>query len=162
MPSSSPSTALGAKPISDVEINSSRSLEGILGGISLKSLEGFCRRMATGLRAGVDLLRLLDIESKAGPARHREVAKNLSEELVKGHSLSDAMSHQGHYFPKLLIKMIDAGEHAGGMDRVFREMADYYQDLKQTRSKFLSQISMPMIQLVIAILIGCIMIYVNG
>ncbi len=118
--------------------------------------------MATGLRAGVDLLRLLDMESKTGSARHREVAKNLSDELTKGHSLSDAMTHQGHYFPKLLIKMIDAGEHAGGMDRVFREMADYYQDLKRTRNDFLSQISLPMIQLVIAILIGCIMIYVNG
>jgi len=118
--------------------------------------------MATGLRAGVDLLRLLDMESKTGSARHREVAKNLSDELTKGHSLSDAMTHQGHYFPKLLIKMIDAGEHAGGIDRVFREMADYYQDLKRTRNEFLSQISLPMIQLVIAILIGCIMIYVNG
>ncbi len=162
MASSSPSTALSAKPIPGVEKTTSRGLEGILGGISLKSLEGFCRRMATGLRSGVDLLRLLDMESKAGSARHREVAKNLSDELTKGYSLSDAMTHQGHYFPKLLIKMIDAGEHAGGTDRVFREMADYYQDLKRTRSEFLSQISLPMIQLVIAILIGCIMIYVNG
>ena len=48
---------------------------------------------------------------------------------------SESMGLQGYYFPSLLVKMIDAGEHAGGMDRTFREMADYYQDLKQTRNR---------------------------
>jgi type II secretory pathway component PulF len=140
----------------------SRFLERVLGGISLKVLEGFCRRMATGLKSGVDLLRLLDLESKAGPPRHREVAKNLEQELRNGFTLSEAMSRQGNYFPALLVKMIDAGEHAGGMDRTFREMADFYQDLKKTRSDFISQITFPVIQLMLAILIACGMIYING
>ena len=162
MPSSSIPTSLSGKPVPSVEIRNSHGLEGILGGISLKALEAFCRRTSTGLRSGVDLLRLLEMETKCGNARHREVAKSLGEELRKGNTLSEAMNHQGYYFPKLLIKMIDAGEHAGGMDRAFLEMADYYQDLKRTRNEFLAQITFPVIQLVIAILIGCIMIFVNG
>lgn len=158
---SKPNKSAGKKGDSP-NVADSRVSERIFGGISLKLLEGFCRRMSTGLRSGVDLLRLLDMEAKAGPARHREVAKKLGEELRNGHTLSDAMSLQGHYFPGLLIKMIDAGEHAGGMDRIFLDMADYYQDLKRTRSEFISQITFPIIQLGLAIVIACGMIFING
>ena len=89
-----------------------------------------------GLKSGVDLLRMLGIESKTGTARHRAVAQSMIEALRDGNTLADSMALQGHYFPVLLIKMVDAGEHAGGMDRTFREMADYYQDLKQSRAAF--------------------------
>jgi len=137
-------------------------MERIFGGISLKALEAYCRRMAMGLKSGVDLLRILSLEAKTGSTRHREVAQNMIDALRNGHSLAEAMALQGHYFPGLLVKMIDAGEHAGGMDRTFREMADYYQDLKQTRNAFISQITFPVIQLVLAFLIACILIMVNG
>ena len=110
-------------------------MERVFGGISLKALEAFCRRMSMGLKSGVDLLRILGLETKTGTARHREVATNMIDALRNGHTLSESMGLQGYYFPSLLVKMIDAGEHAGGMDRTFREMADYYQDLKQTRTR---------------------------
>jgi len=115
-----------------------------------------------GLKSGVDLLRILSIETKAGTARHREVAANMIDALRNGHSLSESMGLQGYYFPLLLVKMIDAGEHAGGMDRTFREMADYYQDLKQTRSAFISQITFPVIQLFLAFAIASGVILING
>ena len=146
----------------DAESGQSRSSERIFGGISLKALEAFCRRMSVGLKSGVDLLRILGLETKAGSARHREVAQNMIDALRNGSSLSESMAMQGYYFPGLLVKMIDAGEHAGGMDRTFREMADYYQDLKKTRASFISQITFPVIQLGLAFLIVCGMILVNG
>lgn len=115
-----------------------------------------------GLKSGVDLLRILGLETKAGSARHREVAQNMIDALRNGNTLAESMAQQGYYFPGLLVKMVDAGEHAGGMDRTFREMADYYQDLKQTRSAFLSQITFPVIQLGLAFLIVCGAILING
>lgn len=138
------------------------SMERIFGGISLKALEGFCRRLSIGLRSGVDLLRILETEAKVGSTRHRQVVQNMIENLRAGHTLADAFALEGAYFPTLLIKMVDAGEHAGGMDRTFLYMADYYQDLKRTRSDFLSQIFMPVIQLCIAMMIICLLIFVNG
>ena len=146
----------------DAKSSDFRNLERVFGGISLKALEAFCRRMAMGLKSGVDLLRILGLEAKTGTARHREVSQNMIEALRNGHSLSESMALQGFYFPSLLVKMIDAGEHAGGMDRTFREMADYYQDLKQTRSAFVSQITFPVIQLLLAFAIACGMILING
>jgi type IV pilus assembly protein PilC len=161
MTSSTVPTTMAAKPIPSLDSNA-RTLEGITGGISLKALEGFCRRMSTGLHAGVDLLRLLEMETRAGSDRHKEVAHDMIDQLRAGHTLSESMSHQGHYFPNLLIKMVDAGDQAGGIDRIFREMADYYHALKKTRSDFISQITWPVIQLCLAIFIGAILILVNG
>jgi len=143
-------------------MNNARGFEGLIGGISLKGIEGFCRRMSTGLHAGMDLLRLLGLEAKSGSTRHRQVAADMIEQVRAGHSLSEAMAKQGHYFPTLLVKMIDAGEHAGGMDKTFRDMADYYQDLKTTRNAFISQITFPVIQLILAFFIVCLAIFVNG
>ncbi len=146
----------------DAKSSNSQGLERIFGGISLKALESFCRRMAIGTKSGVDLLRMLGLEAKTGSRRHREVSQSMIDALRNGHSLSESMAQQGHYFPSLLVKMIDAGEHAGGIDRTFREMADYYQDLKQTRSAFISQITFPVIQLGLAFLIACGAIFING
>ena len=95
-------------------------------------------------------------------AVQRDVLTNMIDALRGGHSLSESMGLQGYYFPSLLVKMVDAGEHAGGMDRTFREMADYYQDLKQTRSAFISQITFPVIQLFLAFAIACGVILING
>ncbi len=144
------------------EPSNSRYLERVFGGISLKALEAFCRRMSMGLKSGVDLLRMLGIEAKTGSARHRAVSQNMIEALRDGNTLAESMALQGYYFPVLLIKMVDAGEHAGGMDRIFREMADYYQDLKQTRTAFIAQITFPVIQLALAFAIVCVLILING
>ncbi len=138
------------------------SLERVFGGISLGMLEAFCGRMALGLRTGVDLIRILETEAKVGSSRHRQVATNMVDAIRKGNTLADTIAMQGDYFPPLLIKMIGAGEHAGGLDRTFRYMADYYQDLKKTRNEFASQITLPIIQLGIAILICCGLIFING
>lgn len=151
-----------AKPAPSLEENNARAIEAILGGISLKLLESFCQRMATGLSAGVDILRLLDMEGKAGSTRHRDVARSMGEQVRLGNGLADAMHYQGRYFPNLLIKMVAAGESAGGLDRVFQEMADYYRDLKKSRGEFASMITWPVIQLCLAIFIGAVVILVNG
>jgi type II secretory pathway component PulF len=41
-------------------------------------------------------------------------------------------------------------------------MSEYYLDLKKTRQDFISQITLPIIQLIAAIFIVCILIFVNG
>lgn len=147
-------------PSSDPD--NSRSLERILGGASLSQLHQFCNRISTGLHAGVDILRVLDLESKTGAVRYRDAVKDTGDKIRLGYSLPQAMSLQGAFFPPLLIKMIEAGEHSGQIDRVLRYMSDYYLDLKRTRQDFLSQIMTPVIQLVAAIGIICALIFING
>jgi type II secretory pathway component PulF len=140
----------------------SRVLERLFGGASLKEVQNFCNRTATGLRAGVDILRILDTEAKVGSQRYKDACRDTSLRIRNGHSLSEAMRLQGDFFPPLLLKMIEAGEHSGQVDRTLQFMSEYYLDLKKTRQDFISQITMPVIQLLAAIGIICLLIFING
>ncbi len=140
----------------------SRSLERIFGGASLSQLQGFCNRIATGLHAGVDILRVLDTEAQVGKQRYRDAVKDVSDKIRLGYSFPDALRLQGVFFPTLLIKMVEAGEHSGQIDRTLSYMSDYYLDLKRTRQEFISQITTPVIQLLMAIAIICGLIFING
>lgn len=139
-----------------------QTLERMFEGASLGQLQHFCSRLGTGLRSGLDVLRILDLEAKAGTQRYRTAVQDTADKIRAGYSLPEAMKLQRAFFPPLLIKMIEAGEHAGQIDRVLHYMADYYLDLKRTRQDFISQITAPVIQLIAAIGIVCLLIFING
>jgi type IV pilus assembly protein PilC len=142
--------------------SNARASEAYLGGISLKSVEGFCQRMATGLRAGVDILRLLEVEQKLGNSRYRDAIQNMDQLIRSGETLAGAMSNQGNFFPTLLIRVIRAGEHSGQIERSFLEMANYYRELRRTRGAFIGQITFPIISLGLAFFVITLIIYING
>jgi type II secretory pathway component PulF len=130
--------------------------------MKLKALAPFCRRMGTGLRAGVDILRLLESEQKTSNPKHRVAMGRLSESIREGNSLAKSMLEQKNYFPPLLIQMVHASELGGRMDSMFAYMANYYEQLKQTRALFLSKITWPLIQLVMAVGIIGLVILIQG
>jgi type II secretory pathway component PulF len=118
--------------------------------------------MATGLRSGVDLLRLLESESKHGNTRHRQVIEHMIQSVRGGESLSGAMTLQGNYFPVLLTRMLIAGEHSGRVEHCFQEMANHYRNLKRARSTFIDQVSFPLISLGIGLGVITLVIFING
>ncbi len=127
--------------------------------MKLNTLAAFCRRMGIGLRAGVDILRVIENETRSGDARHRKVMTAVQGHVRSGTSLAKAMLAEKAYFPALLIQMVYASELGGRLDSMFTYMADYYEQLKQTRSLFISRISWPLIQLVMAIgIIGLVIL----
>lgn len=130
--------------------------------MKLKSLAAFCRRMSIGLRAGVDILKVLETETKTGDARHREVLGRVRERITTGHSLAKAMLEEKSYFPPLLIQMVHASELGGRTESMFAYMADYYDQLKATRTFFIGRITWPLIQLGMAIVIIGLVILLQG
>ncbi len=128
--------------------------------MNLASAAEFSRRMGIGLRAGVDILRLLQNEAKSGTPQHRRVMVDVEQRIRSGSSLAKAMLEEKKYFPPLLIQMVHASELGGRMESTFAYMANYYDQLKQTRTEFLSRISWPMIQLAMAVGIIGLMILV--
>lgn len=128
--------------------------------MSLAEVAQFCRRMGIGLRAGVDILRLLQNEAKSGKARHRQVMQDVENRIRDGSTLAKAMLENRSHFPPLLIQMVYASEVAGRMESTLAYMADYYEQLKATRTEFLSRISWPLVQLAMAIGIIGLMILI--
>lgn len=119
--------------------------------MKLKPVAGFCRRMGVGLQAGVDLMRVLETEARTGDVRHRDAMRKVSDDVRGGCTLSKAMFNAKGHFPPLLIQMVHASELSGRIDSTFLYMANYYDDLIQTRSFFIQRITWPVIQLVLAI-----------
>lgn len=130
--------------------------------MKLTALAAFCRRMGIGLKAGVDILRVLESETKAGTAQHRQTMASVRDSIRGGNSFAKAMLAEKSYFPPLLIQMVYASELGGRMDSMFAYMADYYDQLKQTRAFFVGRITWPLIQLAMAIGIIGLVILIQG
>lgn len=130
--------------------------------MKLSAAAAFCRRMGIGLRAGVDILRVIENETRAGDARHRQVMAAVDGHIRSGNSLAKAMLEEKAYFPPLLIQLVHASEIGGRLDSMFAYMADYYEQLKQTRTLFISRISWPLIQLAMAVVIIGVVILIQA
>lgn len=130
--------------------------------MKLRSLANFCRRMGVGLRAGVDILRVLETEARTGDQRHRAAMRLVVDEVRNGSTLSKAMFKVKKHFPPLLIQMIHASELGGRVEATFTYMADYYDDLLVTRNFFVDRIRMPLIQLTLGIVIIGLAILLQG
>ncbi len=127
--------------------------------MKLKSIAAFCRRMETGLRSGVDILRLLDMESRMGTKQHQQTLTKVHASIRQGNTFARAMLAEKKYFPPLLIQMVNAAEIGGRLDSMFAYMADYYEQLLQTRTYFISRITWPLIQLAMAVgIIGLVIL----
>lgn len=130
--------------------------------MKLKSARDFCRRLGVGHRSGVDLLRLLDSESKNGPPQQREAVRFLREEASRGSTLADAMKEQGKFFPPLLRSMTKVGEATGSLERTLLQLAEYYQQQVTLRNNFQRAIAWPAIQFVIGVGVISLVIYIMG
>ena len=130
--------------------------------MKLKSARDFCRRFGIGLRAGADLLRLLDSEAKNGPPKQREAISMLREEAAHGSTLADAMKKRPQFFPPLLRSMTNVGEATGTLERTFLKLAEYYEQQVTLRNNFKRAIAWPAIQFVIGVGVISLVIYIMG
>src|SRR5690606_35690551 len=99
----------------------------------LGAAANFCRRFGTGIRAGLDVLRLLQSEAKHGPPRQRAVMQAVHQAIREGDTLHAAMTKQGKYFPQLLIVMAHAGEATGKLEQTMLTLADHFEQRVKIR-----------------------------
>jgi len=130
--------------------------------IKLKSARDFCRRFGIGLKAGADLLKLLESESQHGPPRQRAAIKELKQRASGGSSLADGMAASKGFFPSLMITMTRVGESTGRLERTLLSLSDHYDQQVVLRQNFLRAITWPAIQLIAAIGVISLLIMLMG
>jgi type IV pilus assembly protein PilC len=129
--------------------------------IGLSDLANLCRRLSTGLESGVDIRRILDREAHGrSPRGVRNQLDEMSQCVSRGSSVYDAVRSTGQFFPPLFAELVQVGETTGHLDRVFRHLADHYENQVRLRRMFLSQITWPMVQLGAALTVVGLLIYV--
>ncbi len=126
---------------------------------SSRDLMIFCRQLSTMLKAGVSVLRALNV--LAGQMENRSFRAKLSAAafaLEEGSDLAGAFKEQQGYFPSLLINMTAAAEAGGVLDTFMERMALHYEKQHDLEEKIRSATVYPLFITVVAIIVVLVMI----
>ncbi len=98
---------------------------GFFRGTQYENLMMFTNNLATMYRAGIPILRTLDI-IRIGPpdSRFNYAVSQMRLSLESGHQLSTAMEEFDDIFPRFFIASIAAGEESGKLDEILEELSD--------------------------------------
>jgi type II secretory pathway component PulF len=130
--------------------------------LSNKSLCELCHRLAVETDSGIDIRRTWQRETDIARGRVQPYIANIRDALARGDSLSTAMARTGSVFPPLFLEMTHVGEQTGTLGKVFQRLEIHYRRQVQAQRLFLSAITWPMIELVFAILVVGVLIWVLG
>lgn len=118
----------------------------------IKDLVFWITQLSTYIRAGIALADAVKILAKQDKRRrYKPVYEALIYELTMGESFSDALKKQGNVFPALLINMIKSAELIGNIEDTLDEMAEYYQEVEDTKRAVVSAMAYPCVVLLFAI-----------
>ena len=114
----------------------------------------FTRQLSTLLRAGMPLLRGLEVIARQERNRaFRRIIESLAADIRSGGTLSDAMARHPRVFDRLYVNMIKAGEAGGVLDVVLDRLAKFQEKSLQLRGKVKSAMVYPLIVMTVAVLI---------
>jgi type IV pilus assembly protein PilC len=114
----------------------------------------FTRQLGTLLRAGMPLVRGLEVLSRQERSRgFQRVLAALPESIKSGDPLSAAMARHPRVFDRLYLNMVRAGEAGGGLDVVLDRLARFQEKSLQLRGKITAAMVYPLIVLTVAVLI---------
>jgi type IV pilus assembly protein PilC len=123
----------------------------------------FTRQLGTLLRAGMPLLRGLEVlaRQEKNPALRRVIGA-LADGIKSGVPLSEAMISHERVFDRLYVSMIRAGEAGGVLDTVLERLAHFQEKSLQLRGKVKAAMIYPLIVLgvAVAILVGLLVFVV--
>ena len=130
--------------------------------LSLSHLIDLCRSLRHYLGAGLPLVDAFRQQAKRGGASVRPVAGRITAALERGDSLEDALQREQSAFPPLFLALARVGEQTGMLAEVFAELEKYYVRQRKLWRQFLSQITWPVIQFVLAIFVLAGLILIMG
>jgi type IV pilus assembly protein PilC len=122
--------------------------------VSAKELAVFTRQLGTLLKAGMPLLRGLEVLARQERNRaFRRIVESLADDIRSGGTLSEAMARHGRVFDRLYINMIKAGEAGGVLDVVLDRLAKFQEKSLQLRGKVKAAMVYPIIVMSVAVII---------
>jgi len=120
------------------------------------------RQLATLIQAGSPVEEALRAAARyAGKPRVQRLLMSLRARVVEGHSLAGALSEYPRSFPEMYVATVRAGEEAGQLAGVLQRLADYTEEVMETRGQVTGALIYPVILTVVALLIvGLLLTYV--
>jgi type IV pilus assembly protein PilC len=119
--------------------------------VGRKEVAVFTRQLATLLRAGMPLLRGLEVLARQERQRGgRDLLNGLAAEIRAGGTLSASLARQPEIFDRLYVNMVRAGEAGGSLAVVLERLAGFLEKSRQWRSKVRAAMLYPVLVLLVA------------
>jgi general secretion pathway protein F len=116
--------------------------------LRLKVLSTFYSQLADLLRAGVPVLRALDVLARQNSDRLlSEILRDIHSDVSGGETLADAMLKHPNAFNELAVSMIRAGEQGGFLEDVLVRIALFTDRQDELRNKLLGSLVYPAVLL---------------
>ena len=131
--------------------------------VPARILTVFYTQLADLLRAGVPLLRSLDLLVKQ--TRHmtlKLVVQDVRDEVADGTRLAEAMRQHPTVFNELTISMIRAGEEGSFMEESLQRIADFTEHQEELKGRVVGAMAYPAFLVVVGglILVGMLIFFV--
>ena len=119
--------------------------------IGPKGLARFTRQMATLDKAGMPLLRSLEVLARQERNEaFRAVLEDLAGTIRSGGSFSDGLRHHPRLFDRLYVNMVKAGEAGGVMGEVLGRLAGFMEKSERIKGRVKAAMTYPIIVVVLA------------
>jgi type IV pilus assembly protein PilC len=119
----------------------------------------FSRQLALLLESGTDIVTSLELlQSQVTNRTLQIVLGDVASDIRGGSSLSAALAKHPRAFPELYSRTLAAGEQAGNLEIVLRQMADYLERSASTEKKIKNALTYPVIVAIIAFVVISVLI----
>jgi len=129
---------------------------------TMRELARVSRNLGVSLHSGLQIVKAFELAGRKTTGRIHVVLDNVVQDLKSGSDVTSALISHGHYFPELFIGMVQVGEATGSLPEVLKALGEHYENNLRLRKEFLSSITMPVIQMVVAILVVAALIALLG
>lgn len=130
--------------------------------INGKGLAVFTRQLATLVKAGMPILRSLEVlaRQEKRPA-FKEIIENIADMIRSGGNFSDGLAANEKVFDRLYINMVKAGEAGGVLDTVLERLAVFMEKAQRITGKVKAAMIYPVIIVCVAsAIVSVLMIFV--
>jgi hypothetical protein len=112
--------------------------------VSLSKVGQMYEQLADLLRAGVPILRALEVLSQqSSSAALARVLREVRDDVSGGEALADAMRAHPHAFPELHAAMVRAGEKGGFLEDVLARLSEFVARQDALKNKFIGALIYP-------------------
>ncbi|MCQ2463556.1 MAG: type II secretion system F family protein [Clostridia bacterium] len=127
------------------------------GRIEPKELSVLCSQLAIELKAGLPLVRSLELTGEnEEDKRVKRMLKEVAEDVHSGVSLADSFESRGSFLPRTFIETVRAGESSGKLDECFEHLKVYYEDSAAVSSKVRGALIYPVMLIAVAVVVVAI------
>lgn len=129
-----------------------------IGAVSSSDVVGFTRQFSTMISAGLPLTdSLVILEKQTKNAVFSRILGEIVADVEGGMALSGALSKHKNVFDTVYVKLVEAGETGGVLDKILAKLADSSEKEKEFKAKTKGAFIYPAIVVAVMILVVTIM-----